>query len=407
MSTFAVNVVCISKVTDHPNADRLSLIHINGFAVVSAKLEDGSHRYKQGDFVIYVPEDSIVPEYLLRQGFWDEEKDKGILSGSNGDRVKAIRLRGIVSQGILFPVSNNVKFSGDERICTVYNENLDSLTVYEGDNIAEFLGITKYEPPIPVEMAGDVYNLGSTVPHFDVENLQKFPETFEDGQNVTVTEKLHGTCTIVGIRFNEINSELFTINNENYGFVTSKGLGAKGLVFKYTENNRKNNLYVKTVHASPLHLLERLSYMKDWFKYNEYPISGEVIGYDIIGEIYGPGVQDLHYGLKKPKYRAFSLRVHILNDNLGELKSFWAGDIKYKFFEDMTIDYVPVLYRGPFDLEKMKELRTGYSTDDPNQIREGIVITSSQDNNILEKDKMKFINPDYLTRKNKNATEYQ
>lgn len=47
---------------------------------------------------------------LKRLGFWDSEKSKGKLLGSEGNRVKAMKLRGIVSQGILFPVEKGCEY---------------------------------------------------------------------------------------------------------------------------------------------------------------------------------------------------------------------------------------------------------------------------------------------------------
>ncbi len=106
MSNFAVRVRRIEEpVIDHPNADRLSIIKVGDFLCISGKLEDGSHRYAQGDYVAYIPEAAILPEWLLKRlDFWNEETGKGTLNGPDGNRVKTIKLRGIVSTGILYPV---------------------------------------------------------------------------------------------------------------------------------------------------------------------------------------------------------------------------------------------------------------------------------------------------------------
>lgn len=107
MSTFSTPVVKVAKVTDHPNADRLSIINLDGlgYTCISAKLEDGTPRYKAGDYVVYIPSASVLPEWLLKKmDFWDTETNKGTLAGPNGDRVKPVRLRGIYSEGILYPV---------------------------------------------------------------------------------------------------------------------------------------------------------------------------------------------------------------------------------------------------------------------------------------------------------------
>lgn len=54
MSEFKVPVVRVISVEHHPDADRLSIVKVLGFTCISAKLEDGSHRYKEGDLVAYI-----------------------------------------------------------------------------------------------------------------------------------------------------------------------------------------------------------------------------------------------------------------------------------------------------------------------------------------------------------------
>jgi RNA ligase (TIGR02306 family) len=107
MSTFEVKVVKIDSVEHHPDADRLSLVKIAGYVCISAKLEDGSHRYKAGDLVVYIPEAAVLPEWLLKKmGFWKEVENKGTLAGSKGDRVKCVKLRNQFSQGIIYPLKS-------------------------------------------------------------------------------------------------------------------------------------------------------------------------------------------------------------------------------------------------------------------------------------------------------------
>lgn len=187
MADFAVRVLPVQNVRDHPDADRLSIMDVLGFVTISAKLEDGSHRYQDGDLVVYVGESSLVPDYLLKPGFWKEDptgetEGKGMLAGSKGNRVKAMRLRGVFSQGIMFALADG---------CVV-NEAGDILNVSEGDDVAEFLGITKYEPPVPVGMAGEVCAIFGHTANYDFESIQTVPDLFEDGETVVATEKLHG-----------------------------------------------------------------------------------------------------------------------------------------------------------------------------------------------------------------------
>jgi RNA ligase (TIGR02306 family) len=187
MSTFEVKVRKLEpgSVTDHPDADRLSLIKIMDYVAISAKLEDGSHRYSEGDLVVYVPEGAVVPDYLLKPGFWNDEKNMGILSGPKGNRVKAMRLRGIFSQGILFGVEHNMQY-----FLTVADGS--KVEVFEGQDVAELLGIEKYSPPIPPALAGEVCNIHGKTVKYDFDSIQTLTDLFAEGEEVVVTEKLHG-----------------------------------------------------------------------------------------------------------------------------------------------------------------------------------------------------------------------
>lgn len=377
MATFSVRVHrIVNPVEHHPNADRLSLVKIDGYTCISAKQSDGSHTYNVGDLVVYVPEAAVVPEYLLKQGFWDSKKDKGILAGKNGDRVKAIRLRGIFSQGILFPVKDNM----------VENENGEAMLVSEGTNVAEFLGITKYEPPIPASMSGDLTNMYGYTMGFDLENIQSMPDIFAEGDDVFVTEKLHGTCCQIGYIPGVSRPDLFGKNGNIY--VGSKGLAAKGLVFKNTEENREKNIYVQELMKLLDNGLE---------EYLETVSNGSGRTIHIFGEVYGQGVQDLDYGLTERRFAAFDIAI----------------DRKYvhsKEFQDFAtawnVPMVPIMYSGPFSMEHMESLRDGLDCISQKHMREGIVIKSSNESihEIHGRRSVKMISPDYLLRK--NATEF-
>jgi|GEM_PF-3298333 len=188
MANFEVNVVKIDDVIDHPDADRLTIVKIGGYNCIANKKEDGSWRYQKGDLVVYIPEQAVVPEWLLKDmGFWDDEKGKGMLAGSKGDRVKAIKLRGVFSQGILMPVHQTTEGQWGHYIRTP-----KLLIVHEGLDVAEFLGIEKFIPQIPASMSGEVWNASGMTLNYDIDNIQKYPDIFKEGEYVSVTEKLHG-----------------------------------------------------------------------------------------------------------------------------------------------------------------------------------------------------------------------
>lgn len=119
MSTFKVEAVTIEAIEPHPNADRLELAKIKGWQCVVPK-----GQYKENDFVLYIPMDAILPESVEAILFGPDAKIK-----LSKHRVKTIKLRGAISQGIiadfdLFPAIRNIR-------------------IKDGDDLAETLGIKK------------------------------------------------------------------------------------------------------------------------------------------------------------------------------------------------------------------------------------------------------------------------
>lgn len=100
-----IKVHKVSEVIDHPNADRLSLVKFNDHTCISGKLEDGSPRYKVGDLVIFFPDGTPVKPDLLRNGYWDEENDRPGLGGEKGNVVTAMKIRKVLTEGILLPIN--------------------------------------------------------------------------------------------------------------------------------------------------------------------------------------------------------------------------------------------------------------------------------------------------------------
>ena len=391
MAEFAVRVVEITNpVEDHPDADRLSIIKIGGYLCISAKVEnlDGTlrHRYQVGDLVVYVPEGAVVPEYILREGFWSEKDNKGILAGSKGDRVKAKRLRGIFSQGLLLGVEMEEKSAvGGSNRGAIIGKDGEYVLVREGQDVAEDLGITKYEPPIPVAMAGEVASIFGYTSNYDFESIQTVTDLFTVGELVVATEKLHGTNCQIGYVPGLNHDELF------YGgdiYVGSKGLSAKGLVMKNNEANA-GNLYVRTLQA----LLD--DGLGDKVKAASEARGGVPIR--IFGEVYGKGVQDLAYGLAAPAFAVFDIKV-------GD--EFIPYDDRVALAAELGLNVVPTLYEGPYDLDALIVHRDGKDTISGTNVREGIVIVARDGGrNPMHGRKIgKWVSPAYLERK--GGTEF-
>lgn len=385
MSDFTCEVMRVDDVIKHPDADRLTIVKVRGYNCIANLKEDGSYRYNKGDLVVYIPEGAVLTEPLLKKmGFWKD--DKGMLAGSKGNRVKAIKLRGIVSQGILYPVTKiggaTVTLSDDS------NDGFKSLDVVEGDNVAEFLDIVKYEPVIPESMTGELFNVGSeNTVKFDVENIQKYPDLFKDGEEVVFTEKLHGT--FCAFAFVPGLNHADAVDGDFFAF--SKGLGAQGLVFKNSDKNALSNIY----HKALLKYLPALKRFVDFGTDNEQKLPTYVLG-----ELYGRGIQDLTYdGLEEVKFRFFSV-VQKDHGRVVFMPPQFLAHVE-DFFEA-----VPVLYRGPFSHMAVDQYKGGKTFLGGVNIREGIVITPWVERTTDEIGRLalKAISPEYLLRK--GGTEF-
>lgn len=411
MAEFEVNVVKIDRIEDHPNADALELAIIGGYRAI-VKIGE----FKANDLVVYIPEAAIIPQWLL-----EEMGLEGYLAGKDKNRVEAIKLRGILSQGLVLPTSASI--DGDWIYYTVQGEHqgyiLGEGSVTEtikienemlGLDVAELLGIVKWEPPIPVSMAGEVCNIYGKTLRYDVDNLKKYPHILEEGEEVVMTEKLHGTFCGIGYWPGLNKKDLFEGGDV---FTFSKGLGAQGLVFKDNENN-KNNLYVKNL----MDLLDGVGVsiigaIKRWFKYGstatDNPIKefrkGKPMPVYILAEIFGKGIQDLAYGRDADDLRVFD--VFIGEPSTGRYLDY---DEKVFFCEEIIdVAMVPVLYHGPYSKEIADEYCEGMTEIQGGKgscIREGIVITPAFEarHDEIGRVILKHVSEKYLLRR--NATEY-
>lgn len=385
MSSFSIRVRRIAEgaVENHPNADRLSVVRIDGFRCVEARRSDGSPRYATGDLVVYVPEGAVVPENLLRMGFWNEAEGKGFLAGSNGDRVHAVRLRGVVSQGILLPVERVEGALGVRTFDGFVDLGRDG--DLEGTDVAERLGIRKHVPEIPAELDGAVVDLFGIIAKFDFESLQAMPDLFEPGERVVATEKIHGVFCQIGHVPGLSNPQCFAGGDV---YVASKWLGNKGLAYcDVPENDKVHHVRV----LRPLIAAGLADRMK---------AVGDGLAVRLFGEIYGRGVQDLHYGAMKPTLRVHGLKI---GDRLVPIREAIAI-----VGERLALPATPVLYDGPFDLAALEAVRDGRDAISGTNLREGVVVVSADEteNPMHGRKIAKLVSPDYLLRKG-NRTEYQ
>lgn len=365
MSEFEVKIYKIT-IEDHPGADLLELVIIGGYRSVVQK-----GVFKSGSLVAYIPCGSIVPEGIIETlGL------TGRLAGAKRNRVKEIKLRGILSEGIIYPIEEKSPISMTKDILVVGEHQIE---VMEGDEVSAFMNITKYIPPIPMNMGGEVYNAGEECTiKYDIENYKKFPHILQDGEDVVITEKIHGTNMQFGIMPEALENELHY--RDKY-IVASKGLGGQGLCFKHNDVNGNKNVYVRIMHQKELFKILQ----------TDTPMW-------ILGEVYG--VQDLKYGCTGCEigFRVFD----ICTGKRGDLR--WYNDAELDNFCDVyELERVPVLYRGPFSESVMLQHCSGKETVSGTMscIREGIVIRPTTERRDVEigRVQLKYVSDQYLTRK--------
>lgn len=380
MSKFSVDVVQISSIENIEGADSIELAVIGEYRSVVRKGE-----FSVKDLVVYIPEASVLPSWLL-----ERMNLVGKLAGSEKNRVKAIKLRGCLSQGLIYPLEKH----DDKHMLVWFNQQTNSFCktpVKQGENVKDLLNIVKYEPTIPASFAGDVYNAGAELTvNYDIENFKKYPNVLQVDEQVVMTEKIHGTFCGVGLLPESI------ANDDHYRrrfVVFSKGLGAQGLCFKDHENNKKN-VYIRALEK--LNVFDRLLEFDKQVKQTQ-PLF-------LLGEVYGKGVQDLNY-----------------DDELGfrvfDVVTGYRSQQRYMNWEDacilikqLDLKTVPELYKGPFSKQTLEQYTTGKETVSGKSIhlREGVVVKPLIERYDPELGRviLKSVSADYLLRKG-NATEYQ
>ncbi|MGW1540286.1 RNA ligase (ATP) [Streptomyces sp. NPDC002309] len=355
MSTLRVTAEVLT-VHEHPNADALDLAQVGLYRAVVAK-----GAYRTGDAALYIPEQAVLPAALI-----EELGLTGRLAGGDADRVKAVRLRGELSQGIV---------CRPEALADV--DLADAAA--RGTDFAERLGITKWVPPVPPTMSGEVESAPELLPWVDMENVQRYPDVFAPGEPVVLTEKLHGSACLVTY-----------VAGEDRVYVSSKGFGVKSLALR--EDPR--NLYWRAVRGhgvarAAARLAERLGARR--------------VG--IFGEVYGAGVQDLTYGSDGRRdtlgYAVFDVSAEV------------DGQVRWLDAEQLLggeLPLVPRLFAGPYDIDRVMEFASGRETVSGRalHLREGVVIRPARERHSPVtggRAIAKAVSPAYLTRK--GGTEFE
>lgn len=171
----------VKEIIPIENADRIELAKVLGWQCVVKKGD-----FKPGDMAVYFEIDSYIP-IEPRFEFLRSSSYKKLVTGEEGFKLRTVKLRGKLSQGLLMPVS---EFTADFK----------NIELVEGTDVTETLKITIYEPPIPANLRGKIKG---HFPYFiqktDQERIQNLYDEYilkYKDIEFEATEKLDGTsCT--------------------------------------------------------------------------------------------------------------------------------------------------------------------------------------------------------------------
>ena len=277
----------IAEVKSIPDADKICAYRVDGWWVV-----DTIDKYKVGDLVVYCEVDSWIPNDIAP--FLSKGREPREYEGVKGERLRTVRLRGQLSQGLLLQIAEQFD---DKVVLSAAN----STTFIEGDDVTAELGILKYEAPVPACLAGEVRGMfPGIIPKTDQERIQNLVSDLETWTNSNllweVTEKLDGASMTV------------YVHNDDEG-VCSRNLNLK--------ENDDNSLW-------------KLARKYDMF--SKIRATGRNLA--LQGEIVGEGIQGNPYKLKGQDFYLFD----IYDIDAGKYLTPYE---RVKLAENMDIKHVP------------------------------------------------------------------
>ena len=312
----------IKEIVPIEGADAIELAIVNGWKVVAAK----NVGHKPGDSVVYCEIDSFLPikeefEFLRKTSY------KKMSDGSEGFRLKTIKLRGQVSQGLIIPIDVLLKYG------------MSSDDVYEGLDVSDILGIIKYEPPVPAELAGKVKgNFPSFIPKTDEERIQNLTKEFEEWKksdvDFYVSEKLDGSSATYYYK-----DGVFGVCSRNLELLETEG-----------------NTFWKV--ARDLDLENKM----------------KSLGYNVSfqGELVGEGIQGNPYRIKGHKvffFNVFNIDKHEYADLIEFVNTIHGLSLE-------TVPKIETKFKLPDTIEDLLNYSDSKSYHNPNFDREGVVIRS-------------------------------
>lgn len=340
----------IEEVRDIENADAIQAYRVLGWWVVDKK-----DAHKVGDLVVYLSLDSWVPHELAP--FLSKGQEPREYNGVKGERLRTIKLRGQVSQGLLLPLS---MWAPARRPWTIAEEGFE-----EGTDLTEQLGIQKWEAPLPAQLAGQAAGMFPTslIPKTDQERIQNCFGDIQKRAKRFATEKVWNAETQTLEEHPVVLPEDF---KEPTYEVTLKLDGSSCTIFRWEGELRvcSRNLELK---------------INDENKDNTFVAMALKIGDKISnglafqGECMGNGIQGNREGFKEHRFFVFDIF------DIQEHRYLQPSE-RRSICHMIGLDHVPVLgddWKAPNSVEEGLAIAEGPSIN--HKIREGLVWKCNED----------------------------
>ena len=344
----------IEEVRDIENADAIQAYRVLGWWVVDKK-----DAHKVGDLVVYLSLDSWVPHELapfLSKGSVPRE-----YNGVKGERLKTIRLRGQVSQGLLLPLRPVFAEWTDEN----FQKNILEDEERVGDDLTEALGIQKWEAPIPAQLQGQAAGTFPTslIPKTDQERIQNCFGEIQKKAKRFATEKVWNAETqtleehpvVLPGDFEEPTYEVtMKLDGSSCTIFRWEGelrVASRNLELKINDENKDNTFVNKA--------LEIGNYIPDGFAFQ--------------GEIVGPNIQGNREGFSHHLFFVFDIfdiRKH----------EYLKPSDRRAMTDRIGLGHVPILgtdWTAPNSVEEGLALAEGPSIN--HKVREGLVWKCNED----------------------------
>jgi RNA ligase (TIGR02306 family) len=351
-------VATINEIKPIEGADNIELAVVGGWNCIVKK-----DAHSVGELVICATTDAVIPFELSEK--------LGVTNYlRNGGRVRTVKLRGVYSESLIIQYAL-------------------PLIVSEGDDMMDYLGIYKYEPPVKmVQLASGRKIRYQDNPHFHVyykfPNLKNVPDMFTEEDTVEITRKIHGTNARYGIvKKNKLSildriKKFFGNKWAEYEFVVGSHNVEKG--------SDSNGFYDTNVWYE---IDKKYGIKQKLWDYVKKDIDMSVVigdGITLYGEIYGAGIQKGYdYGLKEIEFVGFDVKENA--EYLDPINS------KILIKDILELPYVEILHFGRWSQQVQDKYVFNNNIKGTKVPEEGIVIKYLTG----ERQKIaKVINPDYL-----------